>query len=123
MCIYIYTYTNIYIYIYIYTHTYIYIYIYIYKTYFEVDCNQRRAHKKFHVSTPFSLLADNGRKLIVTMTILNVTKKYELGKDKSYRCVANAVNISRPAQFVFYIFVIQGMFFNKHLDKVIFKFK
>nr|XP_058948009.1 uncharacterized protein LOC131775904 [Pocillopora verrucosa] len=50
---------------------------------------------------------DNGRKLIVTMTILNVTKKYELGKDKSYRCVANAVNISRPAQFVFHIYVIQ----------------
>ena len=57
------------------------------------------------------------------MTILNVTKKYELGKDKSYRCVANAVNISKPAQFVFHIYVIQGMFFNKHLDKVIFKFK
>ncbi|XP_066021340.1 lachesin-like isoform X2 [Pocillopora verrucosa] len=54
-----------------------------------------------------ALAQDNGRKLIVTMTILNVTKKYELGKDKSYRCVANAVNISRPAQFVFSIFVIQ----------------
>lgn len=50
---------------------------------------------------------DNGRKLIVTMTILNVTKKYELGKDKSYRCIANAVNISKPAQFVFHIYVIQ----------------
>ena len=99
------------------------IYIYIYITYFEVDCNQRRAHEKFHVSAPFSLLADNGRKLIATMTILNVTEKYELGRDKSYRCVAYAVNISKPAQFVFRIYVIQGMFFNKHLDKVIFKFK
>ena len=57
------------------------------------------------------------------MTILNVTEKYELGRDKSYRWVAYAVNISKPAQFVFRIYVIQGMFFNKHLDKVILKFK
>ena len=57
------------------------------------------------------------------MTILNVTEKYELKRHQSYRCVAYAVNISKPAQFVFYIYVIQGMFFNKHLDKVILKFK
>ena len=80
------------------------------------------AHGKFHVSAPFSLLADNGRKLIVTMTILNVTEKYEL-QGGSYRCIADAVNSSKTAQYAFHIKVIRGMFFNKHLDKVIFKFK
>ena len=91
-------------------------------TYFEVDCNKRRAHEKFHVSAPFSLLADNGRKLIVTMTILNVTEKYEL-RWGSYRCIAYAGNSSKTAQIAFHIYVIRGMFFNKQLDKVIFKFK
>ena len=77
------------------------------------------AHGKFHVSAPFSLLADNGRKLIVTMTILNVTEKYE--RYQRYRCIAYAGNSNKTAQFAFQIYVIRGMFFNKQLDKVIFQ--
>lgn len=49
---------------------------------------------------------DNGRKLIVTMTILNVTEKYEL-RGGSYRCIADAVNSSKTAQYAFHIKVIR----------------
>ena len=57
------------------------------------------------------------------MTIVNVTEKYELKTGGSYRCIADAVNSSKTAQYAFHIKVIRGMFFNKHLDKAIFKFK
>ena len=92
-------------------------------TYFYVDCNTGRAHGMFHVLTVFPFLADNGRKLVVTMKIINVTEDYDSGLD-FYICRAYPVNgSSKIGKRQFNINVIQGMFFYEKLDELIFRFR